>query len=148
MRVNHCWIFCGKVTLWYEGDDIQSDYFPAMHRVSQKMALRVLQDDGYTPGCYISACNSRRAGQPESPDHKSARRFAAKAGIAYRDAVAFNWYTTWEDAHAAQALEPDIPTEIRCADGVWALDLETLKERHGVGWKPVPVNNAALRLVV
>ena len=107
MRISSVTLYHGGgVTLWYQGEDIQSDYFPAMHDISQRHALEALVSDGVTPSCYVEACNGRSPGE-ETPETKSGRRFALRAGLPFRDSVRFPIRATAEEARRDTAIEPD-----------------------------------------
>jgi hypothetical protein len=94
------------VTLWEEGADSMTDYFPAMHGLSQKFALAMLAEHGTTEGCSVETTNSRRCTEPEGKAEKQARRFAAKAGLPYREQVFFPCRGTRLEAVADAALVP------------------------------------------
>ncbi len=75
------------VTIWWEGSDIQSDYFNMMSHASQRSALRYLASDGHTPGCFVQCVNPRERWTEEPQDYKRAKAFARKAGLPFRDKV-------------------------------------------------------------
>jgi hypothetical protein len=94
------------VTLWEEGADSMTDYFPAIHGCTQREALKYIGDDGTTPGCSVECCNSHHFDEPEGKSERRARRFAAKAGLPYRDKVFFPRRATRLEAVADAAVVP------------------------------------------
>jgi len=91
------------VTLWLEGADSQSDYFPAIHRTPQRNALRYLAEDGTAEGCTVHTVNSRDFDREDGPDEKRAQRFARKAGLPYKPQIHFPTRATSMEAAADAA---------------------------------------------
>jgi len=114
MRVNQVILHAnGTVTLFYEGADPQTDYFPMASRVTQRYALEQLAKVGVTPGCVVAEFNYREAGQPLPDAARKARSFAAKAHLPFRDNVRFpDAASPAEAAKLARKLEPAIKTRI------------------------------------
>jgi len=103
--------FDGTVTLWLEGKDSMTDYFPAVHSVRQKHATEYIKDYGLVDGAYIQGTNHRDAGEEWPKDHKSAFRLAKKWGVIFKDKVAFPNRITKAEAVIDAGLE-DFETEV------------------------------------
>lgn len=99
--------FNSRVTLWLVGADSMTDYFPAMHDISQRHAREVIAKDGVTSGCSVHTTNYRDAGNPIPSDTKRARKFAESVGIRFVDRIRFPSRQTEEEARADFALAPD-----------------------------------------
>lgn len=111
--------FDGTVTLWLEGQDSMSDYFPAVHSCRQKDVPGYITSSGMTDSCYIHGTNHRDAGQAWDKDHKSALRLSKRWGVRFQDQVRFPTRDTKEAAEADANLEADVATEVIFKGSGW-----------------------------
>jgi hypothetical protein len=102
----------GRVTLWLEGARPEEDYYPAYHNLSQRYALMMLITSGAVDGCQVITTNSRDVEAPEDSTTRRARRFAARAGLAFRDQVRFPTRPTAEAAAADLVTYAPIVAEL------------------------------------
>lgn len=105
-KIVSVWVQSDGVTLWEEGADSMSDYFPAIHGCTQREALKYIAEDGTTEGCAVECCNARHFDESDGPDERRARRFAAKAGLPYREKLFFPRRATRLEAVADAAVVP------------------------------------------
>ena len=109
----------GRVTIWFEGSDPQSDYYNTVSSTSQCRAREYIARDGVGEGCYVQAVNYRDAGVPWPADCRRAKRFAASGGLPYRDQVRFAYRETPEEAEQDRALEPILDTVVVFCGQQW-----------------------------
>lgn len=122
MRVSQIWIgHRGRATVFYEGADPMTDYCPLTCDISQKLARKFMADFGVAPWCYVSTGNARNAGEPWPKENRSAKRFAEKTGLPYKDRVWFPRRSTEEEAEADRGLEPG-PTKVEFMGQHWRDD--------------------------